>query len=220
MAGRLDAARADALPGLLYRLYDRRLERAVRRGPLPRHIGVILDGNRRFARERGLSTAADGHRIGAEKIPELLDWCSGLDIPYVTLWLLSTDNLGRDDAELSALVGIISDSVASLVHQRDRWPGLKISCIGAFDGLPDELQEALGDAAEATAEGEGMQVQIAVGYGGRQEITDALRTHLRERAALGESLEDVIEDLDPDHISANLYSAGTPRSRSHHQDVR
>ncbi|MEE8601836.1 isoprenyl transferase [Euzebya tangerina] len=203
-------ATAPRVGGLLYRLYGKQLERVVRRDDLPQHIGVILDGNRRFARERGLSTAADGHRKGAEKIPELLDWCDELGISYVTLWLLSTDNLGRDEAELSELVGIISDSVAGLVQQRERWPGLKVSGIGALDALPDELRTALKEAAEATADGAGMHVQIAVGYGGRQEITDALRTHLRERSELGESIDDIITNLDPDHISANLYAAGTP----------
>lgn len=201
---------APHIPDLLYRLYDRRLEHAVRGGRLPRHIGVILDGNRRFARERGLSTAADGHRMGAEKIPELLDWCAELSIPHVTLWLLSTDNLGRDADELEALVSIIADSVRGLADQRDRWPGLRITGLGALDALPDRLRDVLKDAAETTAGGDRLHVQIAVGYGGRQEIVHALRNHLEEQLAEGASLQDVIAELDVDHISANLYSAGTP----------
>ncbi|WP_370324521.1 polyprenyl diphosphate synthase [Euzebya sp.] len=206
MARRLDSPIGD----LLYRLYDRRLAQAVRRGPLPRHVGVILDGNRRFAREHGLSTAADGHRRGAEKIPELLDWCDELGIRYVTLWLLSTENMGRDPDELEALVDIIADSVNGLVERRDRWPGLRITGVGALDSLPDGLRTVLKDAEEQTAGGDGLGVQIAVGYGGRQEIMDALRTHLEEREARGDSLADVIADLDVEHISANLYTAGTP----------
>jgi short-chain Z-isoprenyl diphosphate synthase len=201
---------APRVPDLLYRLYDRRLERAVRAQGLPCHIGVILDGNRRFARERGLSTAADGHRRGAEKIPELLDWCADLSIPYVTLWLLSTENMGRDADELDALVGIIADSVRGLADQRDRWPGLRITGLGALDAIPDNLREVLKDAAEVTAGGDRLHVQIAVGYGGRQEIVHALRNHLEERAAEGATLAEVIDELDVEHISANLYTAGTP----------
>jgi short-chain Z-isoprenyl diphosphate synthase len=204
------ARRPPPVPDLLYRVYDRRLERVVRSGPLPQHVGVILDGNRRFARERGLSTAADGHRRGAEKIPQLLDWCDALGIRYVTLWLLSTENLGRDADELEALVGIIGESVDGLVRQRDRWPGLRLTGVGALDSLPDALRRIMKDAEEETGGGEGLHLQIAVGYGGRQEIMDALRTHLEERAAGGDSLDDVIADLDVDHISANLYTAGTP----------
>jgi short-chain Z-isoprenyl diphosphate synthase len=204
MAARLEIANP------LYRLYDRKLERAVRQGTLPCHIGVILDGNRRFARERGLSTAADGHRLGAEKIPQLLDWCAELDIQHVSLWLLSSENMHRDADELDALVEIIGDSVTGLAEQRDRWPGLRITGLGALDSLPDELQRILKDAAEATSDGDALHVQIAVGYGGRQEIVHALRNHLVERAAQGASLEEIIDGLEVDHITANLYGAGTP----------
>ncbi|CAN5205765.1 isoprenyl transferase [soil metagenome] len=197
------------IPDVLYRLYDRRLERVVRDGPLPRHIGVILDGNRRFARLRGASTA-DGHRMGAEKIPDLLDWVAALDIGYVTLWLLSTENLGRDADELEALVTIIGDSVWGLAAQKERWPGLRITTVGALDEIPDSLRVILKDAAEETGDGDSLHVQIAVGYGGRQEIVHALRNHLEEQAAGGATLADVIADLDADDITANLYTAGTP----------
>lgn len=204
------ARRFDFFPDLVYRLYDRRLEQSVRQGPLPRHIGVILDGNRRFARERGLSTTADGHRLGAEKIPQLLDWCAALDISHVTLWLLSTDNLSREPAEVDELVEIIAASVGGLVQARDRWQGLRITGVGALDALPDRLREVLKEAEDATAAGDRLHVQIAVGYGGREEIMAALRTHLSERADNGDSLRDVVADLHAEHISANLYTAGTP----------
>ena len=197
-------------PDLLYRLYDRQLERRVRAGTLPQHVGVILDGNRRFARERGYDSPADGHRLGAEKIPELLDWCASLDIGYVTLWLLSTENLSRDEEELNALVDIIGDSVTSLAAQADRWPGLRIAAVGALADLPGPLRERMAAAEQATAGGDALHVQIAVGYGGRQEILHALRNHLEERAAKGDTIHDVIADLGVDDIAANLYTAGTP----------
>jgi short-chain Z-isoprenyl diphosphate synthase len=202
-------ARRREIPDVLYRLYGRRLAQVVRDGPLPHHVGVILDGNRRFARARGAS-AADGHRMGAEKIPQLLDWCAELGISYVSLFLLSTDNLNRDSEELSELVTIIGDSVRGLVVQRHRWPGICITGLGAPRAIPEELREVLEDAAEVTAAGKGLRLQIAVGYGGRQEIMDALRTHLADRASAGASLDEVIADLDVDHITANLYAAGTP----------
>ena len=196
---------------LAYRVYEGRLEHALRGGPLPRHVGVILDGNRRFARERGLDTAAEGHRLGATKIPEVLDWCAELGIGHVTLWLLSTENLQHRDAdEVEALVEIISDCVTELADSAGRWRGARIQAVGALDVVPDRLRVVLKDAAERTQDGTGLHVQVAVGYGGRQEITDALRNLLEERAARGETLQDVIATLRPEDIAANLYTAGTP----------
>jgi short-chain Z-isoprenyl diphosphate synthase len=196
---------------LVYRLYERRLTAGLRGQPLPRHIGVILDGNRRFARAKGLGTVSEGHRIGAEKIHELLDWCHELEIPYVTLWLLSTENLARDSAEVDELVGIIARTVERIAYEpANEARGVRLSALGALDAIPDRLRRTLKEAEEATAERDGMHVQVAVGYGGRREITDALRSLLEERHTRGESLEQVIADLAPDDISAHLYSTGTP----------
>ncbi|HUH06820.1 MAG TPA: polyprenyl diphosphate synthase [Egibacteraceae bacterium] len=196
---------------LLYRLYERRLRAQLRGGELPRHIGVILDGNRRYARARGLRAAADGHRMGADKIQELLDWCHEESIPYVTLWLLSTENLQREADEVRSLVGIIAETITRLANDpQNRARGAKISAVGALDALPDELRKALKAAEEATADGGGMHLQVAVGYGGRQEITDALRALLGERLAAGDTLDDVIADLSPEAIAEHLYTTGTP----------
>ncbi len=199
------------LTDVVYRLYERRLQHALRSEALPRHIGVVLDGNRRYARARGLSTLAEGHRIGASKIDELLDWCHELSIPYVSLWLLSTDNLQREAAEVSDLLAIVTDTVARLASEpRHRERGLRVTAVGALDALPDELRQTLKDAQEATAHHQGCHVQVAVGYGGRQEITDALRALLAERRTQGHSLEDVIDDLTPEAIAGHLYTTGTP----------
>ena len=195
----------------LYRLYERRLRHELRGGSLPRHVGVVLDGNRRFAKAKGLHDVADGHRLGADKIHELLDWCHELDIPYVTLWLLSTENLQRDEAEVTQLIDIIADTVtriASDTGHRER--GVKVTTVGALDVLPDRLRRALKDAEEATADNTGVHAQVAIGYGGRQEITDALRNLLEDRHARGQSLEDVIDELSPELISEHLYTTGTP----------
>ena len=105
---------------LVYKVYERQLERLVRRGPLPKHVGVILDGNRRYARKMGYSFVTDGHRRGADKVEDLVDWCDGLRIPVVTLWALSTDNLQRAPEELDTIFGLIEEKVEALVDQRDR----------------------------------------------------------------------------------------------------
>ncbi len=195
----------------IYRLYERRLEAGLLKGALPRHVGVILDGNRRYAKARGLDTIADGHRHGAEKIHQLLDWCHDLGIPYVSLWMLSTENLARDEREVGDLVEIIAGTIHRIAYDpRNRARGVRITAVGSLDVLPDELRRALKEAEDVTADGSELHVQVAVGYGGRQEITDALRSFLEERHALGETLEEVLADLDQDAIAHHLYTSGTP----------
>lgn len=190
---------------LLYRLYERRLSAELE--VLPQHVGLILDGNRRYARERGLAGPTDGYRLGARKIHELLDWCQELRIPHVTLWMLSTDNLDRDPEELAGLVGIIRDAIDRIA---ERSLDVKVTAVGAIDDLPDPLRKALKHAEEATATGSALHVQVAVGYGGRQEIVDALRGLLAERRDRGETLADVIDDLTLSEIASHLYTTGTP----------
>ena len=131
---------------LVYRLYERRLEAALAGHEVPRHVGVILDGNRRWARSAGLADVSDGHQRGADHIFELLTWCRQAGVEVVTLWLLSTDNLARPAAEVEALLRIIESTVRELVVQ-----GWRVKPVGALDLLPIETARVLKDAAEATA---------------------------------------------------------------------
>ena len=196
---------------LLYRIYERQLERELAAGPMPRHVGVIIDGNRRYAAERGLGAASQGHEAGARHIDPFLDWCLELGIPYVTLWLLSTDNLTRDDAEVTALMQIIEATIERMgctEEAADR--GLRVTAVGALELLPESTRQALQRAEEATVGHDRLRVQVAVGYGGRQEITDALRSLLLSRAAEGQSLEDVAAALTPADIGHHLYTTGLP----------
>ena len=192
---------------ILYRLYERRLASALAPAALPRHVAVILDGNRRFAIAKGFPSVVEGHRLGADRIHDLLDWCTELGIPHVTLWLLSTDNLARDDEEVRSLAGIIAETVGRIAQTR---PGVRITTLGALDVLPDDLRSALKEAASATSDGDGLHVQVAVGYGGREEITDALRSLLGTHLAAGRDLAEVIDNLSPEAISDHLYTTGTP----------
>jgi short-chain Z-isoprenyl diphosphate synthase len=196
---------------LLYRVYERQLDRELAGAPVPQHVGVIIDGNRRYAAARGLSGVADGHVAGAKHIDEFLGWCLDFEIPYVTLWLLSTDNLGRDDAEVANLLAIIEDTVRDLGCTADaKRRGLKVTAVGALDLLPEDTRRALKQAEEATADHDRLRLQVAVGYGGRQEITDALRSLLLDRAAAGESLEQVAANLRPEDVGDHLYTTGLP----------
>jgi short-chain Z-isoprenyl diphosphate synthase len=165
----------------------------------------MLDGNRRWAKAVGRDTA-HGHRAGAANIEPLLGWCDEVGIDVVTLWLLSTDNLHRPATELEPLLQIITEAVDSLADQR-RW---RLHPVGALDLLPPEVAERLKAAEEATRDVEGMLVNVAVGYGGRREIADAVRGLLHEHAAKGTSLEELADEIDVEHIASHLYTAGQP----------
>ncbi|MCX2732156.1 isoprenyl transferase [Saccharopolyspora sp. NFXS83] len=191
---------------LIYDVYERRLRRKLRGARAPRHVGVILDGNRRWAKEAGLDIA-HGHRAGARKISELLGWCQEAKVEVVTLWLLSTDNLNRSSAELDALLEIIAGVVDELTDASNPW---RVRIVGALDMLPTETAARLSAAALRTEGRTGMQVNVAAGYGGRQEIADAVRKLLQQHAETGTTIEELAEFLTVDHISEHLYTSGQP----------
>jgi short-chain Z-isoprenyl diphosphate synthase len=191
--------------GLVYRLYERRLEASLSPSAIPRHVGVMCDGNRRWARSAGLADVSSGHQAGADKIFELLEWCQGAGVEVVTLWLLSTDNLARPAAELEPLLKIIEDTVRQLGTQQ--W---HIKPVGALDLLPAETARALKEVAEASADRTGLLVNVAVGYGGRHEIADAVRSLLTDHASRGTSIEELASFLTVEHIAEHLYTAGQP----------
>ena len=190
---------------VLYPAYEARLVRRLPADRLPKHVGVMLDGNRRWARAAG-QDAAHGHRAGAANISPLLQWCEELGVEVVTLWLLSTDNLNRPAREVEDLLSIIEDAVTDLAAGR-RW---RLNPVGALDLLPDATARRLKEAADATRGVDGLLVNIAVGYGGRREIADAVRALLHEHAERGTSIEELAEILDVEHIAEHLYTRGQP----------
>jgi len=191
--------------GLAYRLYEHRLEASLSPQAIPRHVGVMCDGNRRWARSAGLADVSSGHQAGADKIFEVLQWCRQAGVEVVTLWLLSTDNLARPATELEPLLRIIEDTVRELAAQK--W---HVNPMGALDLLPADTARVLKDAAEATAGQDGLLVNVAVGYGGRREIADAVRSLLQDHATRGTTIEELAEILDVEHIAEHLYTAGQP----------
>ena len=194
----------------LYRLYERRLMAELRRsGGLPRHVGVILDGNRRWARQLGMDTA-EGYRRGAERIDQLLAWVRELQIPVVTLWLLSTENLlGRHPDELAKLLAIIEGKVEQLA--RDTRPdGYRIVPLGQLEALPDRTRSVLLAAERSTREHTGGLLNIAVGYGGREEIVAAVQRLLAEYADKGITTAEAASKVTPDELARHLYTAGMP----------
>ena len=190
---------------LVYRYYERRLRRELQHAVVPRHIAMIIDGNRRWAREQKLASAGHGHRAGAAKLREFVDWCDEVGVEVVTLYLLSRDNLtGRADEELGELCEII----AELADDLSRQPGRRIRHVGDVKGLPAPLCSALGAAVARTADQQGLVVNLAVGYGGRHEVVEAMRTILTD--AGGASVAEIAERLSPELIAQHLGTAGQP----------
>ena len=180
---------AEVLLKPLYWWYERRIEAEVRQGQLPRHLGLILDGNRRFARELGLP-GHEGHEFGVQKAYEVLEWCLELGIPTVTIWVFSTDNWRRSPTEVETLMQLFVREAKRMAQ--------------------DPRIHANEELEQATAHHSGMLLQIAMGYGGREEIVDAVKSLLLEAAQTGKSPEELAEELDMQHISERLYTAGVP----------
>ena len=190
---------------MLYPAYESRMVKALPADQIPQHVGVMLDGNRRWARAVGADTA-HGYQAGAANIEPLLDWCEEVGVKVVTLWLLSTDNLNRPPDQLAGLLSIIEGAVATLA-EAGRW---RLHPVGALDLLPASTAAKLKAAADTTQDAPGLLVNIAVGYGGRREIADAVRSLLQEQASKGMTLEDLAEVIDVEHIAEHLYTKGQP----------
>lgn len=191
---------------LLYRLYERRLQRELSTSVLPHHVAVVVDGNRRWARRQN-DEVAFGHRMGAAKVVQFLEWCDELGIEIVTVYLISNRNLeARESDELQDLFGICGDLVDE-VSQRQNWV---IRHVGSLDGLPAPLADSLCGAVRRTAAHPGLVVNLAIGYGGRREISDAVKQIVIEHEASGGTLADLAEVLSEDSIDAHLYTGGLP----------
>lgn len=193
--------------GLLYSIYERRLLRRLDGLQHPRHVAVMCDGNRRWARENGFTDVSHGHRMGALKIAELLGWCDAAGIEMATIYLLSTENLSRGPEELDILLEIITDVVEEISAPDKNW---SVKIVGALDLLPAEQARRLREAAASTEGGTGTHVNVAVGYGGRQEIADAVQSLLSEKLRAGLSGEELVRSITVGGIDGHLYTSGQP----------
>jgi short-chain Z-isoprenyl diphosphate synthase len=209
--GRLESRCRRRLLTPLYRLYERRLLRQVKAFPLPRHIGLILDGNRRFARQNRLHHPEDIYTAGANKLDDLLEWCIELKIPAITLWVLSTDNRKRPAEEVSGILASLEKKLKTLAcDSRFLSRQVHVRAVGRLELLPPSTLAVLQAAETATKDHRDLFLTIAAAYGGREEIVDAVRSLLREQLAQDKSLGDVIDLVTPDAIGRYLYAPDLP----------
>ena len=202
-------------PRLKERAYRRcemgwRQELAQARSQLPSHIAVLCDGNRRWARDAGHEDVSYGYRVGGAKIAEMLRWCAEAGIEMATVYLLSTENLQRDPDEVASLVGIITEVVEEICAPANRW---SVRSVGDLELLGAQPARRLREAVEGTAaraSNGSFHVNVAVCYGGRQEIVDAVRGLLSKQLANGATAEQLVEAVTIEAISENLYTSGQP----------
>ncbi len=194
-----------------YSLYLRRLRSQASSWRKPRHLGFIMDGNRRFARQAGFAGPLWGHRRGADKLSEILEWCFQNDIRVVTVWCFSLENFQRSAAEVEGLLSLFEDKTREIRSDRQvHDQRVRVRYIGKLELLPESLREEIRQAEEATAAYDRHQLNIAMAYGGREEITDAFRRYLEDQNQRGASLESMIAGLDADAIQPFLYTSGQP----------
>ncbi|HEX8940290.1 MAG TPA: polyprenyl diphosphate synthase [Candidatus Limnocylindrales bacterium] len=193
----------------VYAVYIRRLRVAVQAYPVPAHVAVIMDGNRRWARQEGLLPGA-GHRRGAEKALELLDWCAALGVREVTLWALSLENLGRTPDEIGTITDVAADALAALAsgRRRTRVP-VHLRVIGRAELLPERLRQVVADSSAVSRPDGALSVTIALGYSGRDELVEACRSTVSELVAAGVPAERLPEALTAEALAAHLYTRGS-----------
>lgn len=195
----------------LYVLYEKRLQQKSKFWHIPQHVGIILDGNRRFAQESGLIDPLLGHAKGADKLVEVLDWCHHLGIKIVSIWVFSTDNFRRQEDEVKGLLNLIETKTREWTFREEvHHNRIQIRAIGKLELLPESLQEAIRAAEEATKEYDNFILNVAIAYSGREEITEAFRRYLLSQAKLGKSLEQIADEMNTEDISPYLYTSGLP----------
>lgn len=198
-------AAGHVLLGPLYSLYTARLWREVLAQPVPRHLAVILDGNRRFAERAGLDVQA-GYAEGGGRVADVLRWSERAGIEATTLWALSVDNLERPADQVAALTRVIEDSVRALLPIA-RLRGWQLRAIGRRALLPASLQRTLDQAEAETAAARRLVVQFAIGYGGREEILDALRRWADEPQVRDQNARAALGTLTAADLARHLYAA-------------
>lgn len=194
--------------GGFYSIYSKRLESDIQSGEMPKHIAIILDGNRRWAK-RNLIMKIDGHFRGADAVEKLLDWCEELNIKIITLYVLSAENLNRKDDELDYLYDLINERLHKLYNDpRIHKNRMKVKAIGSIELLPDFLREILNKLEEVTKDYDDHYLNIAIAYGGQNELVDAIKK-------IGSRIKDGsldVNQIDKEVIESSLYTSHLPQS--------
>lgn len=187
----------------IYKIYEKKLLRTVSTKELPRHIAIIMDGNRRFAKKRGLMELM-GHEFGSKKAEEVLEWCWELGIKMLTLYAFSTENFSRSEIEKKNIFQIFERELKRLLNDKKTFERkVRIKIVGRRELLPNEIQKLIEEVEKATEKHDKCYLNVAVAYGGRQELIDATKKIL-ERVKKGELMP---EKIDENVVNESLYNS-------------
>ena len=171
---------------------------------LPKHIAIIMDGNRRWAKDRGLTTK-EGHKAGSKNLENIARFCNKIGIKYLTVYAFSTENWKRSETEVSALMFILKANLDAMIRRMDT-ENIRIRVIGEKENIPNDIVPRIEKLVEKTKNNTGLTLNIAFNYGGRAELVHATKV-IAEKVKNGElSLEDINENT----ISENIYTGGQP----------
>ena len=190
-------------PKLIYSIYENRLQNRLKKENLPKHIGLIHDGHRRYARKEGLLSFEVSYKIGMTRLKECIAWCDDVGIDYITSWLLSRENLARPKEELEPYFEILNELFEDLLID-DVVDNFKIEFIGSTDLLPEFLQTTIEQLEEVRGGGQ-KTLTIALGYGGRQEILDAIKGLIDENRNQENDFDRLIENVTDEQLRQHLY---------------
>lgn len=189
----------------LYDLYEWYISRNLTQENMPKHVAIIMDGNRRFSKIQGNMNTIEGHKRGRDTLERVLDWCVDLGIQIVTVYAFSTENFKRPQKEVEGLMKLFKDNFESIANnEKIHRNKVRINAVGQLELLPEDVRKAIKIAEESTASYNERLVNIAIGYDGRLEIVDAIKKIVKDVEA--GKLD--INSIDEKSVSANLYTAG------------
>jgi len=189
----------------IYQLYEWYISRNLNSESMPKHVAIIMDGNRRYSKVQGNINVIKGHEIGVDTLEKVLDWCIDLGIEIVTAYAFSTENFNRSKEEVEGLMNLFIKNFKRIVsHEKIHRNEVRVKVVGRIDLLPESVREAILEAEESTAHYNKRLFNLAIGYDGRLEIIDAIKKIVQE----AEDGKIAIDDIDEDLVSENLYTEG------------
>lgn len=190
---------------IIYRLYDWYISRDLDPNKMPKHVAIIMDGNRRFAKLQGNIDVIKGHELGVDTLENVLDWSIELGIEIITVYAFSTENFNRPQNEVEGLMRLFVINFKRLVdHEKIHKNEVRVKVVGRTELLPDDVKKAIDEAEEATKNYNKRFLNLAIGYDGRLEIIDSFKKIIKDVQEGKITVDDVNEEL----VSKNLYTEG------------